>query len=73
MSEIAYAYINGAVNPETLAEFEERITPAKEMDILETSYIEELLEDSVSRHYRNPGLRSDRISRLRPFWTARLL
>ena len=46
-SEIAYAYIEGAVNPETLAEFQERITPAKEMEILETSYIEELLEDSV--------------------------
>lgn len=46
-SEIAYAYIEGAVNPETLAEFQERITPAKEMEILESSYIEELLEDSV--------------------------
>ncbi|MDQ0900672.1 MULTISPECIES: spore germination protein [unclassified Paenibacillus] len=46
-SEVAYAYIEGAVNPETLAEFQERITPAKEMDVLETSYIEELLEESV--------------------------
>ena len=46
-SEVAYAYIEGAVNPETLAEFQERIIPAKEMEILESSYIEELLEESV--------------------------
>lgn len=46
-SEIAYAYIEGVVNPETLAEFQERISPAKQMEILETSFIEELLEESV--------------------------
>lgn len=46
-SEVAYGYIEGNVNPETLAEFQERISPAKEQDILETSYIEELLEESV--------------------------
>ncbi|KRF09969.1 spore gernimation protein [Paenibacillus sp. Soil787] len=46
-SEIAYAYVDGAVNPETLAEFQERITPAKEMEVLESSYIEELLDESV--------------------------
>ncbi|CAN7321707.1 spore germination protein [Paenibacillus sp. LjRoot153] len=46
-SEVAYAYIEGAVNPETLAEFQERISQAKEMEILESSYIEELLEDSI--------------------------
>ncbi|CAG7654272.1 spore germination protein [Paenibacillus allorhizosphaerae] len=45
-SEIAYGYIEGAVNPETLAEFQKRIMQVKEMEILETSYIEELLEDS---------------------------
>ncbi|NOU90595.1 spore germination protein [Paenibacillus sp. LMG 31460] len=46
-SEVAYGYIEGNVNPETLAVFQERIAPAKEQDILETSYIEELLEESV--------------------------
>jgi spore germination protein len=46
-TEISYGYIEGAVNPETLAEFEERISPVKQLDILETSYIEELLEESV--------------------------
>lgn len=45
-TEIAYGYLNGAVNPETLAEFKQLIAPAKEMEILETAYIEELLEDS---------------------------
>ncbi|WP_233568227.1 spore germination protein [Cohnella faecalis] len=46
-SEMAYGYIEGAANPETLAEFEKRIERTKEMEILETSYIEELLEDSL--------------------------
>ncbi len=46
-SEIAYGYIEGSVNPETLTEFEKRISPIKHLDILETSYIEELLEESV--------------------------
>ncbi|MFC5651478.1 spore germination protein [Paenibacillus solisilvae] len=38
-------YVEGAVDPETLAEFIQRINKAKDMEILETSYIEELLED----------------------------
>ncbi|MDQ8733520.1 spore germination protein [Paenibacillus sp. LHD-38] len=44
-SEIAFGYVEGAVNPETLTEFKQRIAKAKDMEILETSYIEELLED----------------------------
>ncbi|UVI33628.1 spore germination protein [Paenibacillus spongiae] len=44
-NEIAYGYLKGAVNPETLAEFKQRIVKAKDMEILESSYIEELLED----------------------------
>ncbi|MGG1555229.1 spore germination protein [Paenibacillus ferrarius] len=44
---VAYSYLQGAVNPEVLAEFERRMTKLCDWDILETSYIEEILEDST--------------------------
>ncbi|MFC0472730.1 spore germination protein [Halalkalibacter kiskunsagensis] len=46
-TEIAYGYLEGSVDPEVLKEFEKRISKLKDMDILETSYVEELLEDST--------------------------
>jgi len=46
-TEVAFGYIQGAVNPETLEEFKERIKKIKNEEILETSYIEELIEDST--------------------------
>ncbi|WP_426445714.1 spore germination protein [Paenibacillus sp. S-38] len=45
-TEIAYGYLEGTVNPEVLAEFKTRIHKLKSGEILETSYIEELIEDS---------------------------
>ncbi|TVY11130.1 spore germination protein [Paenibacillus cremeus] len=46
-TQISFGYLNGAVNPETLAEFKKRIATVKHEEILETSYIEELIEDST--------------------------
>ncbi|MCL7748314.1 spore germination protein [Halalkalibacter alkaliphilus] len=46
-TEIAYSYLEGSVDPEVLKEFENRIEKIKEKDVLETSYIEELIEDST--------------------------
>lgn len=46
-TEIVYGYLEGAVNPETLAIFKQRIAKIDQQDILETSYIESLIEDSV--------------------------
>ncbi|SDD42092.1 spore germination protein KA [Paenibacillus sp. UNCCL117] len=46
-NELFYGYLDGAVNPETLAEFERRLARAAEYDILEPSYLEELIEDST--------------------------
>lgn len=46
-TDVAFGYVEGAVDPETLAEFKERISWAKKEEILETSYIEELIEDST--------------------------
>ncbi|MFC0561418.1 spore germination protein [Halalkalibacter alkalisediminis] len=45
-TEIAYGYLEGKVDSETLAEFKRRIEYAKQFEILETAYIEELIEDS---------------------------
>lgn len=45
-TEVAYGYLEGSVNPDTLAEFKRRISQFHEGEILETSYIEELIEDS---------------------------
>ncbi|UCZ52112.1 spore germination protein [Bacillus shivajii] len=46
-TEIAYGYLEGAVDPETLEEFEKRLEQLEDVEILETSYIEELIEDST--------------------------
>ncbi|WP_227935508.1 spore germination protein [Alkalihalobacillus deserti] len=46
-TEIAYGYLEGSVDPEVLKEFETRISKLKDKEILETSYIEELIEDST--------------------------
>ncbi len=46
-TEVAFGYLEGTVDPETLAEFKKRIESAKQGDILETGYIEELIEDST--------------------------
>lgn len=46
-TEVVYGYITDAVPQHTLRQFEERISKAADMEILETSYIEELIEDST--------------------------
>ncbi|MFC5468871.1 spore germination protein [Cohnella suwonensis] len=46
-TKVAYCYLEGKVNPEMLAEFQRRITRLKNEEVLETSYIEEIIEDSV--------------------------
>jgi spore germination protein KA/spore germination protein len=45
-TEVAFGYLEGSVNPDTLAEFKKRISQVKEGEILETSYVEEMIEDS---------------------------
>ncbi len=45
-TKIAYGYLDGTTNPDMLAEFQRRISNIKNTEILETSYIEELIEDS---------------------------
>ena len=46
-TKVAYGYLEGIVNTEMLAEFQRRIAKLKNEEILETSYIEEIIEDSV--------------------------
>lgn len=46
-TEVAYCYIEGAVNEESLAEFRGKLSKIPEMEILETSYIGELLEENI--------------------------
>lgn len=46
-TEVAFGYLEGTVDKETLTEFKKRIESAKKGDILETAYIEELIEDST--------------------------
>jgi spore germination protein KA/spore germination protein len=46
-TRVAYCYLEGSVNPEMLAEFKRRIEAAKSTEVLETSYIEELIQDST--------------------------
>ncbi|SDI31535.1 spore germination protein [Alteribacillus bidgolensis] len=46
-TKIAYGYLDGTVNPDMLAEFKRRIRKWREGEILETSYVEELIEDST--------------------------
>lgn len=44
---VAFCYMDDSVNPEMLAEFRRRIARIENETILETSFIEELIEDSV--------------------------
>lgn len=46
-TKVAYGYLDGIVNADMLAEFQRRIGKLEEGEILETSYIEELIEDST--------------------------
>jgi spore germination protein len=46
-TEVAYLYLEGSVDQEVLAEFKRRIKRIEGKEILETSYIEELIEDST--------------------------
>ncbi|NHN30998.1 spore germination protein [Paenibacillus sp. S3N08] len=45
-TEVIYGYLEGTVNPETLANFENRLAVIPDYEVLETSYVEEMLEDS---------------------------
>nr|WP_233516783.1 spore germination protein [Paenibacillus curdlanolyticus] len=44
-TEIVYCYLEGRVKPDLLEEFKRRIERAKQIEILETSYVEELIQD----------------------------
>ncbi len=44
---VAYGYIEDKVDGELLAEFKKRIEQIKDLEIMETSYIEQLIEDST--------------------------
>lgn len=46
-TRVIYGYIEGAADPELLKEFEKRIHKISETEILETSYVEQLIEDST--------------------------
>lgn len=43
---VAYGYIDGTVDKELLSEFKRRIADVGKLEIMETSYIEQLIEDS---------------------------
>ncbi|MBJ6361459.1 spore germination protein [Paenibacillus sp. GCM10012307] len=44
---VSYGYLEGAVNPEVLTNFQSRIKSIKEEEILEVSYLEDWIGDSV--------------------------
>ncbi|WP_370636246.1 spore germination protein [Cohnella sp. CFH 77786] len=46
-TKFAYGYLDGIVNAEMLKEFRKRIDKLKNEEVLETSYVEELIEDSA--------------------------
>ncbi|MCA0758073.1 spore germination protein [Paenibacillus sp. N4] len=46
-TQVVYGYIDGSVNPETLAEFKRRIGVITDKEILDISFVEELIEDST--------------------------
>ncbi|MDP4097115.1 spore germination protein [Paenibacillus sp. P96] len=46
-TDIVYAYLSDVVDSELLNEFERRFEAVKQMEVLETSYIEQILEDST--------------------------
>lgn len=45
-TRVAYGYLEGTVDPDMLAEFQRRLTRLQGKEILETSFIEEAIEDS---------------------------
>jgi Bacillus/Clostridium GerA spore germination protein. len=45
-TEIIYGYVDGAVDPELLNEFHRRMEIVEQLEIMETSYVEQLIEDS---------------------------
>lgn len=45
-TSVAYGYVDGTVDKELLGEFKRRIADVGKLEILETSYIEQLIEDS---------------------------
>nr|WP_248930994.1 spore germination protein [Paenibacillus hamazuiensis] len=45
-TKVVYGYLEGAVNREVLAEFQRRIAGLRDKEILETSFVEEIIEDS---------------------------
>lgn len=46
-TEVAYGYLEGAVDSELLTEFKHRMEQIKQIEILETTYIEQIIEDST--------------------------
>jgi spore germination protein KA/spore germination protein len=46
-TQVVYGYVDGAVDPELLKEFERRTEQISQVEILETSYVEQLIEDST--------------------------
>lgn len=60
-NEVVFGYLEGTVNPEVLKEFKKRVADIDKEEILDTSYIEELIEDSTwspfpqHRYTERPG------------------
>ncbi|MUT68607.1 spore germination protein [Paenibacillus sp. NEAU-GSW1] len=46
-TRVIYGYVENAADPEMLKEFEKRIGQISQTEILETSYVEQLIEDST--------------------------
>ncbi|WP_337100412.1 spore germination protein [Paenibacillus sp. YIM B09110] len=46
-TRVIYGYVEGAADPEMLKEFENRISHISQVEILETSYIEQMIEEST--------------------------
>lgn len=46
-TQVVYGYVEGAVDSELLKEFESRVEQLSQVEVLETSYVEQLIEDST--------------------------
>lgn len=46
-TQVVYGYLEGTVDSEVLKEFENRMEQVSQVEILETSYIEQMIEDST--------------------------
>ncbi|HTG70789.1 MAG TPA: spore germination protein, partial [Candidatus Udaeobacter sp.] len=46
-TQVVYGYVEGAVDSELLKEFESRVQKLSDVEVLETAYIEQLIEDST--------------------------